>query len=149
MKKVYKWTICKPVVFRHIKSKTHNDYMLLKKDRTIIAYLDDYGLHIGNGYSWDGCSPKIEVGGVIYGVWDGYYSEKLKRHTAYNASLIHDVLLQMLEQNPNFPITRLRIDQFFRDQLIKDDFTYPNTYYFFVRLWSKFRRFQLFFKKRK
>ena len=48
--------------------------------------IDDGLIYIKSGYSWDGCSPKWEVYGVIFGAPDF--------KCIYDAILVHDILFQ-------------------------------------------------------
>ncbi|MBW3696126.1 hypothetical protein EK599_10485 [Vibrio sp. T187] len=81
-----------------------------------------------NGYSWDGCTPKVSVLNLfILGVPDGHVNYRTMKPYTYDASLVHDALYQYLD---TVPISKAEIDLLFLEML--GDFKLRKLYYFFV-----------------
>ena len=59
------------------------------------------------GYAWDGCSPKFQLGDLIFGTPDGVIGMNHKPKT-YIASMAHDILYQFRDQlfSAGFPFHR-------------------------------------------
>lgn len=82
-----------------------------------------------NGYSWDGCTPKVSVLNLfIVGVPDGHINYRTMKPYTYYASLVHDALYQYLD---SVPVAKSDIDLLFLEML--GDFKLRKLYYFFVR----------------
>lgn len=90
-------------------------------------------LTIFKGYGWDGCSPKIRIGSVVLGVWDGPPDPSNKGlPLTWEASLVHDLLCQF-EKHPQMFMTRKMIDDEFKKILIQKKFAKAERYYLAVR----------------
>lgn len=93
-------------------------------------------------YTWDGCTPKIALFDIPFGIPDGIPNEKTRKPKAYYASLMHDVLYQFLEVQ--LPLTRKQVDTIFLELLEESDFAPRQIYYAAVRVFGDvFRRFTL------
>jgi len=96
--------------------------------------LDDFGvITIKRGYSWDGCSPKIEVLDLIIGTPDGRTSRSTNKALTYYASLLHDAIYQY---KTAIPISRKEADTLFLTSLRLSGFFWSNLYYRVVRLFG-------------
>lgn len=91
-------------------------------------YMDHSCFIIKKGYSWDGCTPKRYI--PILG-WVGTPDFK----KTLIASLIHDVLCQF-QDTEHFPLSRLKIDDIFKDILKREKFIFSSLYYEGVRFGS-------------
>ena len=103
-------------------------------------------IYVLGGYAWDLCTPKLFFGPKradgthrSLGAWDGHpinrYSDDyriLNNHSASYPSLIHDVFCQFLEVDSDpdvdgnthrIPMTRKKVDQLFRKDLIRHNFS--------------------------
>lgn len=87
-------------------------------------------IKILKGYSWDGCSPKLKMGGKIIGVWDGPVLQD-GYPACYKASLVHDALCQFWD--PNGPYSLIFADKNFQELLDSVHFKYSKLYYNMVR----------------
>ncbi|MCK9423698.1 MAG: DUF1353 domain-containing protein [Bacteroidales bacterium] len=61
--------------------------------------IDPYGKILvkgsnGNGYAWDGCSPKWNILDITWGTPDGRLDFETEEPMTYYASMIHDALYQ-------------------------------------------------------
>lgn len=92
---------------------------------------------VEKGYAWDGCSPKFKIGNTIFGVWDGTVNKSNNEPECYNATLVHDFLLQFKNQH-NLPISV--INKLFYQQLVKDDFLLAPIYYLAVVTYFSIKR---------
>ena len=139
--KVFKWTLDSDRMFPEFdRAPKHKKYYVRTKNKRFVAKLDSTGLRVYSGFSWDGCSPKMKFFGHLIGVWDGPKVNGSKIQRAYIPSMLHDVLLQMHGHYLNFPYTREEIDKIFYNKLREHLFPFPRLYYWFVRLWTKYRR---------
>lgn len=87
----------------------------------------------GEGYAWDGCTPKFNFLQNTWGICDGStikFGEKDYKPYAYYASMIHDALYQYKRCAP---ITRKEADLIFYQMLKQAGFKWAPVYYFFVR----------------
>jgi len=120
--KYYKWTLEKDVTFtipqRFPLSNFSNEW---------VAIIDN-AITVRTGYSWDGCSPKIKIFGLIIGTWDGI--KKNDKQELYYPSLIHDALCQWKVGD------RLVTDQIFLWMMHETRFIFRHLYYFAVRCYS-------------
>jgi hypothetical protein len=66
-------------------------------------------LYIKKGFTWDGCTPKFRIFGIIFGVPD--FKE------TYRASAVHDFLIN---HQSSHNISRYIIDMIF-DHILKED----------------------------
>ena len=89
-------------------------------------------------YTWDGCSPKFKWGWLLFGTPDGAPDPVTGYPYTYYASLIHDALLQWVD-DPKMPYTREQIDVIFRERLREDRFPAAEMYYTAVRLNTRIR----------
>jgi hypothetical protein len=84
-----------------------------------------------SGYSWDGCTPKVCILDLQFGIPDGVVDTRTGRPKTYFASLVHDVLYQFLDDG--LPLTRGQVDRFFLALLGYTDFTWRHIYFAAVR----------------
>ena len=93
-------------------------------DYVIVA---DHKLTIKAGYVWNGCSPKLSVGGLFFiGTPDGHTDYRTGKPHTYYASLVHDALYQ-------YEIgTKEHADNVFL--LMLDHFPLRKVYFWAVRL---------------
>jgi len=86
----------------------------------------------GNGYAWDGCSPKFNVLDIfLIGTPDGRINVNTGKPVTYYASLIHDALYQFRK---DLGIKRKVADKVFLYYL--GDFQLRFIYYAAVRLFG-------------
>ena len=86
-----------------------------------------------DGFAWDGCSPKFNVGPLMFGSWDGAFSQDLKMPEAVRAAKFHDALYQDLDRLKQLGFKRRHADLLFREMLVASGFPYPEVYYRAVR----------------
>lgn len=86
------------------------------------------------GYAWDGCSPKFQLGDLIFGTPDGVIGLNSKPKTYY-ASMAHDILYQFRDQLVG-KVTRHQADTIFLEQMKKQNFLLANVYYRGVRMFG-------------
>jgi hypothetical protein len=79
------------------------------------------------GYAWDGCTPKFSLFDILIGTPDGIPNERTKKPKTYYASLVHDVLYQFMELNPDVP--KAAADKIFLELLTRDGFAPRHIYY--------------------
>ena len=89
-------------------------------------------LTVMQGYTWNGCSPKICLLDLCLGTPDGVVYEKTGRQKTYYASLVHDVLYQFLRKGT--PIKRSQADKCFLLLMGKSEFLWRHVYWIMVRL---------------
>lgn len=87
----------------------------------------DGWLYIFKGYAWDGCTPKIKLGPVVLGVWDGPILNSTGKQACYYPSLYHDCLIQYRIG------TRKQADELFEVMLQAIEFEWAKTYALFVK----------------
>ena len=86
----------------------------------------------GNGYAWDGCSPKFNILDIfLIGTPDGRINVNTGRPVTYYASLIHDALYQFRK---DIGIKRKIADKVFLYYL--GDFQLRYIYYAAVRVFG-------------
>lgn len=112
-----------------------------EKDRLRLSIGIDGTITVEEDYAWDGCSPKWRVGSYLPGVPDGAPNPDTGYPYTYFGSLIHDALLQW-EDDPHMPYTREEIDLIFLERLMLDKFSDADTYYKFVRMYSRWVGFK-------
>jgi hypothetical protein len=82
-----------------------------------------------NGYSWDGCTPKLSLFDIkIVGVPDGHIDFRTMKPYTYRASMVHDALYQYLD---SVPVYKKDIDLLFLEML--GDFRLRHLYYYAVK----------------
>ncbi|HEY5716080.1 MAG TPA: hypothetical protein VIS54_06660 [Psychromonas sp.] len=82
-----------------------------------------------DGYSWDGCTPKMSVLNLfIFGTPDGHIDYRTMQPYTYHASLVHDALYQYLD---SLPVSKEKIDLLFLEML--GDFKLRKVYHFFTK----------------
>ena len=86
------------------------------------------------GYAWDGCSPKFQLGDLIFGTPDGVIGLNSKPKTYY-ASMAHDILYQFRDQLTG-KVTRKQADAIFLEQMKSQQFLLANLYYRGVRMFG-------------
>ncbi len=131
---VYKYVITEDVVYKSTKiKKTFENNWLRIENTGDITIKGSYG----EGYAWDGCSPKINIFDLfLFGTPDGRTNVNTGKSATYYASLIHDILRQYRKE---IGITRKETDQVFLDYL--GDFDLRYIYYLNVRVFGFFYRF--------
>ena len=95
--------------------------------------INGYYVCHGNGYAWDGCTPKWNFLQITWGMFDG----KVKRFgkgdykpMTYYASMVHDCLCQFKREAP---VTRKEADLIFYQMLKDAGFMWAWLYYVGVR----------------
>ena len=63
----------------------------------IHSQVSEMVLTVFSEYAWDGCSPKLKVGGCVVGVPDGKYDEATGEFPAKRPSLFHDAMYQFCD----------------------------------------------------
>lgn len=87
----------------------------------------------GNGYAWDGCSPKWKLFGRIIGTPDGKIDPATNRPKTYYASMFHDAIYQH-KNAEGMNISRREADAIFKLMLQKANFRSWRLYTIGVRL---------------
>lgn len=87
------------------------------RGRTLCGYIQSGVLHIKEGFTWDGCTPKFRIFGIIFGVPD--FNE------TYRASAIHDFLINHEDEHS---MSRYEMDMIFDKLLQEDNFKYRCLY---------------------
>ena len=138
-KPVYKWKLCSDYEFRPQFDISFDREYHDEKGRVWLTVADGV-CTIHKGYSWDGCSPKYEIFGKVFGVWDGkeiFHQEVFDRDQQLKyASLIHDVFCQFFDSMPD-EVTRKKIDESFYLDCNRVNFKLSWLYYQAVRFYSK------------
>jgi hypothetical protein len=125
----YKYTLTEDKVYIDVVSKEINFKGYSDKGELLVD-IREGNVIVKAGYAWDGCSVKLfRIGKLYIGTPDGFHNE-----TKW-ASCIHDVLYQFNKgiNSEKVLITRLDVDNLFRDQLIKAEWRMTNLYYKVVR----------------
>lgn len=86
----------------------------------------------GEGYAWDGCSPKIKIFGKIIGTPDGLIDPRTNKPKTYYASMFHDAIYQF-KKHPHMQLSRKEADIIFRIMLQRGNFKAWKLYYKVVR----------------
>jgi len=105
-----------------------NEWFKLEKDGTITVKGTNK-----NGYSWDGCSPKIKISDVYLGTLEAVLNVNTGKSKTFYASLIHDVFYQFSKDIKSF-INRKAVDNEFYVILKEHGFRFAKIYYRAVRL---------------
>lgn len=140
--KVWKYRLSEPYIFQASvlpdfrNWQTDTVFFTDDNDRLWLSIQIDGTITIEAAYCWDGCSPKWQLGGFIFGTPDGATNPQTGYPYTYDGSLPHDALLQW-EQHPNMPYSRAEIDRIFHDQLVAAGFPAARLYYRAVRLYSR------------
>jgi len=120
---------------RNVKFKTgikectfKNEWLQIKNDGTIIVRGKNPG---GDGYSWNGCSPKYGIFDIVVGTPDGIIDPETEKPKTYYASMIHDILYQF-SKNYKGRIKRKQVDRLFLKEM--GNFRLRYLYYLMVRL---------------
>lgn len=125
--KVYKFIIHHDVfIITNIKNRSFNNCWLSIEPDGKITLKGSYG----DGYAWDGCSPKKVFLDIIWGTSDGKLDWNIEAPITYYASLIHDVLYQF---KGKIPISKKETDVLFLLNLRKAKFKWAGLYGFAVR----------------
>ena len=127
---VYKYTETEDVIFiTNLKFRTfENEWLKIHESGVIVVKGSN-----GNGYSWDGCSPKIELFDLIIGTPDGRIELSTDKPLTYYASMLHDILYQFKEY---IFVTRREADQLFYTILKMKKFFWADVYFYVVRLFG-------------
>jgi len=89
-----------------------------------------------DGYGWDGCTPKMNLLHITWGIFDGklkQFGEGNYKPYTYYASMIHDVLYQYKRC---VPVTRKEADLIFYTMMKESGFMWAHIYYIFVRVFG-------------
>ncbi len=89
----------------------------------------------GQGYAWDGCSPKWIWIQLIWGTPDGKLDYRTERPITYYASMFHDSIYQHKKE---VSISRKEADILFMLILKESKYMWWHVYYLGVRLGGKF-----------
>lgn len=142
VKPFWKYTLDKEMEFHLPEYNGLPRQLIRKKDHKVLAEISPNGiLHVYEGYSWDGCSPKYKVfDKYIVGVWDGTEHPVTGEQKLKYPSLVHDCLCQMFhgkKEDLKF-YTRKHIDVIFCNEMKMWDvsFIQRKTYYYAVRLYA-------------
>lgn len=120
---------------KHLPSDWRKSYAFFDKNGNCRLEIHSNGdARILSGYAWDGCSPKFSFFDILVGTPDGIPNELTKKPKTYYASLMHDVLCQFLEINPDVP--RKKADKIFFELLERDRFAPKYLYYFAVSVFG-------------
>lgn len=125
----YKYTITEDKVYFEVLNSDVNFKGYSDKGNLLLE-IKNGTVIIKAGYSWDGCSVKLfRIGKLYIGTPDGFHNE-----TKF-ASCIHDALYQFNKKINRYAefITRLQVDDIFRDELKKVNWKMSNLYYKVVR----------------
>lgn len=130
--KVYKFVIHHDVfIFTNIKNRSFsNCWLTIELDGKITLKGSN-----GEGYAWDGCSPKKVFLDIIWGTPDGKFDWGTEAPITYYASLIHDVLYQF---KADIPISRQETDILFLLNLKRAKFLLAGLYGFAVSAFDGF-----------
>ena len=108
-------------------------------DKDFLTIATDGTIHIngnkGNGYAWDGCSPKAIRFDFIWGTPDGILDFRTEKPITYFASMIHDALYQYKHEAP---LSRKEADLIFRSILRESGFRWWRIYGLGVRIGGMF-----------
>jgi len=85
------------------------------------------------GYAWDGCSPKLKIKDIYFGIPESVLNWETGKSKTYYASLVHDVFYQFSKDVKSF-VRRKEVDQELLAILKRDQFCFARLYYFAVRL---------------
>ncbi|MEN7549125.1 hypothetical protein AAG747_14475 [Rapidithrix thailandica] len=107
-----------------------NKWLLIRPD----GYIKVKGSH-GQGYAWDGCSPKYYCWDILLGTPDGVVDCETGKPVTYYASLVHDALYQFREGYKD-KITQKKVDELFFTELNKANFKLGLLYYLMARLFG-------------
>lgn len=138
----------KPYIYARSSSRSYSTgiqlpaaYRFYDKGKLWLEISKNGRLTVSGGYAWDGCSPKIKLFGMVFGVPEGPISDVTGYPQTYDASLFHDALCQF-QNHPSMPFSRDQIDRFFYDLLVRDGFEKASLYYKVVRFFGPtFSRF--------
>lgn len=90
---------------------------------------------LGNGYAWDGCTPKANFLDIIWGTPDGKLDYDTEKPITYYASMIHDAIY---ENRKKIGVSRREADIIFKLILKDASFKLWWLYYFGVRMGGVF-----------
>ena len=128
--KVYKFVIHQDVfIVTNIKNRKFDNCWLSIEPDGKITLKGSYG----DGYAWDGCSPKGVFLDIIWGTPDGKLDWGTEAPITYYASLIHDVLYQF---KADIPISKKETDILFLLNLKRAKFLLAGLYGFAVRVFG-------------
>ncbi len=89
----------------------------------------------GNGYAWDGCSPKFNFTDLCFGTPDGRLDWDTEKPITYFASLFHDAIYR---NKKYMTVSRKETDILFKIILKNKKFFWWRVYYFGVRVGGLF-----------
>lgn len=128
-KGIYKFVIKEDIHYPNtsIKVAFENDWLKMETSGDITVKGSN-----GNGYAWDGCSPKINILDIaLVGTPDGRINVNTGKPVTYYASLLHDVLYQF---GKDAGLDRKEVDRLFLYCL--GDFELRFVYYAAVRIFG-------------
>lgn len=157
--KYYKWTLQDPIEIKLPRKliREEGGHFYLKHNGKIWGDIYENKLVIRKGYSWDGCSPKIKLLGMVLGTWDGlkvtqilnfsipdafgvkdFFSVHSFEQQMYIPSLVHDILCQFSKDLETNGITdQHNIDIIFYQLAKENHFKFAKLYYKIVRFYQK------------
>ena len=105
-----------------------NEWFKLEKDGTVTVRGRNR-----RGYAWDGCSPKIKIKDIYFGIPEAVLNFETGKSKTYYASLIHDIFYQFSKDVKPF-ISRKVVAREPYLILERDKFKFAKVYYKTVRL---------------
>lgn len=107
-----------------------NEWFKLAPDGVIIIKGTNY-----KGYAWDGCSPKLKIKDIYFGIPEAVLNFGTGQSKTHYASLVHDVFYQFSKEVRAF-VKRKEVDREFYAILKSDGFSGAGLYYLSVRLFG-------------
>jgi hypothetical protein len=122
-------------ISHHLPGGWNQNYAFLDKKGTRRLEIHANGdAKVIKGYAWDGCTPKFSVFDILIGTPDGVPNERTKRPKTYYASLVHDVLYQFMDINPDVP--KAKADRIFLELMTRDGFAPRHVYFVAVTIFG-------------
>lgn len=112
---IYKWVLQENVVFYHDTFKYFDGIHYVSLKGKPLFTIKGGLLKVYKGYAWNGASPKIMIGTISIGAWDGPYCESTGKQYLYYPTLVHDVLYQILF-NEDIDVDLKKVDRVFLDR---------------------------------
>jgi hypothetical protein len=129
-------------IFRHERDesiKTNIAGRSFKRDRLLIEPSGEIIVKCsyGNGYAWDGCTPKWNCLHFTWGTPDGKLQYETGKPMSYYASMFHDALYQFKNEK-DMCISRKETDLIFKMLMQRNKFIWSTVYYIAVRMFGGF-----------
>jgi len=135
-RKVYKYVHHKnEYLITNIKGVSYCDpdgWLEIKENGTIHIYGNNPN---GNGYAWDGCTPKWEIADLVIGTPDGRLDYYTQEPMCYYASMVHDILYQFKEK---MQISRKDTDKLFYKIMMEANYFWSKLYFCVVTIAGSF-----------